>query len=66
MDYEHVASFAKYGGTLFFFVFFVIVLIYVLYPGGGKRAKEAAEVLFQEDKPRVDHLADNSDLGEQS
>ncbi len=54
MEYEQIAFLAKYGGTLFFFVFFLCVLAYVFWPGGGKRAKEAADVLFHDDHPIVD------------
>jgi len=62
MSYEQIAFAAKYGGTLFFFVFFLCVLVYVFWPGGGKRAKEAAGVLFQDDHP----IVENTENEEQS
>ena len=62
MSYEQIAFLAKYGGTLFFFVFFLCVLVYVFWPGGGKRAKDAADVLFQDDYPIVEAMEN----GEQS
>lgn len=55
MEYEQIAFIAKYGGTLFFFLFFITVLLYVFAPGGGKRARDAANVVMtKDDTPIID------------
>jgi len=63
MEYEQIAFIAKYGGTLFFFLFFVAVLLYVFAPGGGKRARDAANVVMtKDDTPIVDPDNTQKDL----
>ncbi len=56
MTYEQVAHFAKFGGTIFFFVFFVAVLVMVFLPGAKRKAEEAANVPLQDDYPIVDEI----------
>lgn len=47
--YEQLASFAQTWGLVYFVLLFVAVLIYALWPGNGKRFRDAANIPLRED-----------------
>ncbi len=50
MTYEVVRNFAGTWGLIYLFVVFVGAVAYVLRPGTGKDAEEAANIPFNEDR----------------
>lgn len=50
MTYEAFRHFADSWGLLYMFAIFVGVILFLLRPGAGKQAKDAAQIPFNEDR----------------